>query len=40
MREIGIVNVEGSISEVWDSIADNIISVAKKVLGENRGKIP
>lgn len=35
------MNVEGSISEVWESIADNIIrSVAKDVLGENRGKIP
>lgn len=40
MREIGIVNVEGSISEVWESVADNIRSVAKEVLGESKGKIP
>lgn len=24
MREIGIVNVEGGINEVWESVADNM----------------
>jgi len=40
MREIGIVNVEGGINEVWESVTNNIRSVVKEVLGESRAKMP